>query len=85
MCSVVSFIKQIYIFVFNYNLNGLAIKGCGQLKDLEITCDIEFSSSSHIDETVQKADMMLGFIYRNYNDFQNFPTLNLLFNSNVRS
>lgn len=76
-CSIVSFTEKINNIVFNKNLNGLAIKRCNQFEDLGIT--------SRIDETVQKAYRMLGFIHRNSKNFKNFSILNLLFISYVRS
>ncbi|KAJ3643854.1 hypothetical protein Zmor_026539 [Zophobas morio] len=84
-CKVVTFTLCNNPFRQNYSIAGDILQRPSTVRDLGVLYDHQFSFREHIDNTVKKANNMLGFMVRNCKDFYNTQALVVLFNTLVRS
>ena len=84
-CCVISFGRKTHKIDFCYNLFNENLKRVIEVRDLGLQLDSELLFRSHITNITSKAYKMLGFIFRQCNDFKQASSLILLYNSLVRS
>lgn len=83
-CFHVKFTRKKKPLVSSYSINNVPVQELMEIKDLGITIDRKLTFKSHINNVVNKAAQLLGFIKRNTKAFS-FKTKILLFNALVRS
>lgn len=84
-CHLVRFTRNtINIFTQNYYINGISLNESYEISDLGITYDSQLSFNTHINNIVNRAYRMLGFIIRVCKDFRHLCTYMLLYKSLVR-
>ena len=84
-CNVMSFCRKNDTLIYNYALDGVALRRPDLVSDLGVTFDPKFIFTNHIDNTMASAYKSFGFIVRNMKDFKSLDTLQLFFITFVRS
>lgn len=84
-CHVVTFHRNKTPILATYNINGQALIRREQVRDLGVTFEKDMRFVSHIQNIRSKALRMLGFIFRNTQDFSDVTTLKTLYFAYVRS
>jgi hypothetical protein len=84
-CFVMSYSRSRDPILMDYTMNNSTLLRVTEIKDLGViyTCDLSFKQ--HIITIVKKASMTLGFVLRNAAYFKNPRTLNLLYETLVRT
>ncbi|KAL1447933.1 hypothetical protein WDU94_000586 [Cyamophila willieti] len=84
-CSVVSFYRNKSPYIANYQIDGQVLTRQSAIRDLGVVFEKDLTFISHINHIRSKALKMLGFLYRNTQDFLNPATLRTLYFAYVRS
>lgn len=84
-CKVIKYSKCRNNLYFQYNINNTIISYTEYVKDLGVTFESNLCFKTHINNIVQSAYKVLGFIIRNTQLFDDSSTLRILFFSLVRS
>ena len=83
-CKIITFTKKKKISTFKYTLSGKNLVRVNSIKDLGITLDNKLHLDVHIQNIINKAYKMYGFIMRSCNKFVNASTFIYLYKSLVR-
>lgn len=70
---------------FQYTMNNEVLSRRDVVKDLGVSIDSRLTFDNHINDIVNRAYRLLGFVIRNSCNFKNQSTLIMLYNSYVRS
>lgn len=84
-CKVISFTKKRNISKYPYKLCGVNIETVDQIRDLGVLLDCKLHLDGHVDNIINKAYRMYGFIMRSSNDFSQSSTYLCLYKSLIRS
>lgn len=84
-CKVITFTKKLKINIFPYSLCSTTLKRETSVKDLGITLDSKLHLDVHIENILNKAYRMYGFVARSGAEFSQPSTLLYLFKSLIRS
>lgn len=84
-CFIVSFTKNINVINFDYVIEGSIINRKNSIKDLGVIFDEHLTFNDHISNVCRSATKLLGFIIRNTKSFQSCKSLDILYQSIVRS
>ena len=84
-CKILSFTRRQDSIIFNYDIDGAGFDRVSSFKDLGVTFDNKLSFICHIENTVNNAFKVLGFIIRNSRHFMKTETLRHLYHALVRS
>ena len=83
-CKVMSFSRKKNVFSYDYCFIEQYISRCVMVSDLGVTLDAKLTMNPHIDNSVNKAMRMLGFIKRFGKEFDDICVLKTLFVTYVR-
>lgn len=84
-CCLVRFTRNtVNVIEGTYTINGNPLSIATEISDLGVTFDSSLSFSSHINNIVNRAYKMLGFVLRVCKDFRHISTYVLLYKSLVR-
>ena len=84
-CYCFTFTLKKQLIHYEYRIGNSTLKKPELIKDLGVTFDSKLSFDVHINNIVNSAFKMLGFLKRNSRDFKNEKTLITLYKSFVRS
>ncbi|XP_017303983.1 uncharacterized protein LOC108253828 [Diaphorina citri] len=84
-CKIMSYHTIRNPFIYNYHINNEQLGRVNQIKDLGVTFENNLKFNLHFSLTKSKALQMLGFLYRQTQDFRNSTTLKILYYAYVRS
>ena len=84
-CSVISFTRGKECINFDYVLCGALLNRVESIRDLGVTFHYSLSFNLHIDNILNTANRLLGFIKRQCRDFTNVTAIIHLYYSLVRS
>ncbi|CAG9781741.1 unnamed protein product [Diatraea saccharalis] len=84
-CRQVHFTRKTAFISTQYHIHNVALKRSEVVKDLGIIFDQKLTFIPQLDNVVQKASRMLGFVIRNGKVFKDTHTKIILYNSLVRS
>uniref|UniRef100_A0A2H1WP78 SFRICE_018476 n=1 Tax=Spodoptera frugiperda TaxID=7108 RepID=A0A2H1WP78_SPOFR len=84
-CNAITFTKNKNIITYDYKLDDMILKKVNNIRDLGVTIDSKLHFDVHIDNIVNKAYRMFGFVLRSSNDFKRPSTFLLLYKALVRS
>lgn len=70
---------------YNYGMGGVTVSRKWSVKDLGITFDVQLTFVDHINNIVNSANKMLGFVIRNTKSFTNTAALKSIYFAMVRS
>lgn len=84
-CKVISFVKKKTPSKFQYSLCGVDLLSTDTIKDLGITLDSKLHLDSHIENIVNRAYKMYGFVMRTCSKFTRSSTLIYIYKSLIRS
>lgn len=84
-CNHIMFSRNRVIFDNIFNIGDNVVQKVTTIKDLGVTLDVKLSFEAHIDNIVNKAFKMLGFILRSTKDFKDLKCVMILYFTLVRS
>lgn len=84
-CKVMSFHTKMNPIIANYSINNTVLERVNSIRDLGVTMEPNLRFNTHYNNIKSKAFRMLGFLYRQTQDFNNPHVLKLLYYSYVRS
>lgn len=84
-CNHITFTRNRAVFDNNFNIGNNMIQKVTTIKDLGVSLDSKLSFETHIDNIVNKAFKMLGFMLRITQDFRNLKCIMILYFTLVRS
>lgn len=84
-CNVMSFTRKSNPHMFNYHLDGTALKRPDTFRDLGVIFDPKLAFNAHIENVVGNSFKTLGFIVRCSREFTDINTLRTLYCCFVRS
>lgn len=83
-CNKLSFTRNKNKISFNYNFHDTHINELESIRDLGVVLDIKLNFINHINEVINKANKMLGFIIRISKPFRNIKTMYSLYTTYIR-
>ena len=84
-CNVVTYSKRQTIVLHNYRLLGVKLSRQSIFRDLGVIFDHQLTFSDHVASITTSAFRALGFVIRNTTDMRNINTVQILYNTLVRS
>ena len=84
-CRVVSFHRKKYPVHYEYKFNNVVIDRVYQFEDLGIILDDNLSFIQHTEKMINKANAMMGFMFRCCKDFKDLDTFKAIYSMLVRS
>lgn len=83
-CKTITFTKKRQISNYTYNLNGINLESVESIKDLGVTLDSKLHLNLHVDNIINKAFKMYGFVMRSSAKFTQPSTFICLYNALIR-